>query len=158
MRVLITGAAGFIGHQLLEELAIQHPEWTLIAADIRPLDSRGLKANIEPVLLDMGRPAQVRACIGGWKPDAIVHLATVIRPPRGMSEAPKLATGDGAGLLDRIEQGVPFDVPATLLGAQDAQRAGQAAQKRAAGGQANAARDLDECNARRCNQGVRPLH
>lgn len=87
MRVLITGAAGFIGHQLLEELAIQHPEWTLIAADIRPLDNRGLKANIEPVLLDMGRPAQVRACIGGWKPDAIVHLATVIRPPRGMSEA-----------------------------------------------------------------------
>ncbi|MBL0952710.1 MAG: NAD-dependent epimerase/dehydratase family protein [Pseudomonas sp.] len=87
MRVLITGAAGFIGHQLLEELAIQHPEWTLIAADIRPLDSRGLKANIEPVLLDMGRPAQVRACIGGWKPDAIVHLATVIRPPHGMSEA-----------------------------------------------------------------------
>ncbi|WP_134676662.1 NAD-dependent epimerase/dehydratase family protein [Ectopseudomonas khazarica] len=87
MRVLITGAAGFIGHQLLEELAIQHPEWTLIAADIRPLDGRGLKANIEPVLLDMGRPAQVRACISGWQPDAIVHLATVIRPPRDMSEA-----------------------------------------------------------------------
>ena len=35
----------------------------------------------------MGRPAQVRACIAGWKPDAIVHLATVIRPPRDMSEA-----------------------------------------------------------------------
>lgn len=87
MRVLITGAAGFIGHQLLEELAIQHPGWTLIAADIRPLDNRGLRTNIEPVLLDMGRPAQVRACIGGWKPDAIVHLATVIRPPRDMSEA-----------------------------------------------------------------------
>lgn len=87
MRVLITGAAGFIGHQLLEELAIQHPEWTLIAADIRPLDGRGLKANTEPVLLDMGRPAQVRACISGWQPDAIVHLATVIRPPRDMSEA-----------------------------------------------------------------------
>ncbi|ATH79842.1 NAD-dependent epimerase/dehydratase family protein [Pseudomonas sp. KHPS1] len=87
MRVLITGAAGFIGHQLLDELAIQHPQWTLIAADIRALDSRGLKANVEPVLLDMGRPAQVRACIAGWKPDAIVHLATVIRPPRDMSEA-----------------------------------------------------------------------
>lgn len=87
MRVLITGAAGFIGHQLLEELAIQHPEWTLIAADIRPLDSRRLKANVEPVLMDMGRPAQVRACVSGWKPDAIVHLATVISPPRDMSEA-----------------------------------------------------------------------
>lgn len=87
MRVLITGAAGFIGRQLLDELAIQHPQWTLIAADIRPLDSRGLKPNVEPVLLDLAQPAQVRACVDGWKPDAIVHLATVIRPPRGMGEA-----------------------------------------------------------------------
>lgn len=87
MRVLITGAAGFVGHQLLDELAVQHPEWTLIAADIRALDRRGLKDNVEPVRLDMGRPAQVRACIGGWQPHAIVHLATVIRPPRDMSAA-----------------------------------------------------------------------
>src|SRR3990167_8159230 len=33
MRVLITGAAGYIGQQLLNQLAIQHPQWTLIAAD-----------------------------------------------------------------------------------------------------------------------------
>jgi UDP-glucose 4-epimerase len=103
MRVLITGAAGFIGHQLLDELAIQHPDWTLIAADIRPLDSRGLKANVEPVLLDMGRPAQVRACISGWKPDAIVHLATVIRPPRDMS-----AYGYAADNAEWIDEDQPL--------------------------------------------------
>lgn len=33
MRILITGAAGFISHQLLAELAIQHPQWTLIAGE-----------------------------------------------------------------------------------------------------------------------------
>ena len=37
MKVLITGAAGFIGSQLLEALAVQHPAWTLGASDIRPL-------------------------------------------------------------------------------------------------------------------------
>lgn len=87
MRVLITGAAGFIGHQLLNELAVQHPDWTLIAADIRALGSRGLKANIEPVVLDIANTEAVHSCISEWKPDAIVHLATVISPPRSMSAA-----------------------------------------------------------------------
>ncbi|RJG12637.1 SDR family oxidoreductase [Pseudomonas cavernicola] len=87
MRVLITGAAGFIGQQLLNELAMQHPRWTLIAADIRPLTAQGLKPNVEPVLLDISQPAEVRACVATWQPQAIVHLASVVTPPRGMSDA-----------------------------------------------------------------------
>ncbi|MDH4559676.1 NAD-dependent epimerase/dehydratase family protein [Pseudomonas sp. BN411] len=87
MRVLITGAAGFIGQQLLRDLALRHPDWTLVAADIRPLSHQGLKANIEPVSLDISLPREVATCVQRWKPDAIVHLASVVTPPRGMSEA-----------------------------------------------------------------------
>jgi len=87
MRVLITGAAGFIGQQLLNELASQQPKWTLIAADIRAQTVQGLKANVEPVLLDISEPSQVLDCVAAWKPDAIVHLASVVTPPRGMSDA-----------------------------------------------------------------------
>lgn len=87
MRVLITGAAGFIGQQLLNELAQQQPKWTLIAADIRPQTKQGLKANVEPVLLDISQHQQVLECVAAWKPDAIVHLASVVTPPRGMSDA-----------------------------------------------------------------------
>jgi UDP-glucose 4-epimerase len=86
MRVLITGAAGFIGQQLLNELAVQHPKWTLIAADIRPQTKQGLKMNVEPVLLDISQHNQVLECVAAWKPDAIVHLASVVTPPRGMSD------------------------------------------------------------------------
>ncbi|AYC30955.1 SDR family oxidoreductase [Pseudomonas cavernae] len=87
MRVLITGAAGFIGQQLLADLSAEHPDWTLIAADIRALGKQWLKPNLETVTLDISQPAQVRACIATWRPQAIVHLASVVTPPAGMSEA-----------------------------------------------------------------------
>lgn len=86
MRVLITGAAGFIGQQLLNQLAIQHPQWTLIAADIRPQSRQNLRLNIEPVLLDISQARAVHDCVAIWKPKAIVHLASVVTPPPGMGE------------------------------------------------------------------------
>lgn len=87
MRVLITGAAGFIGQQVLDQLAIQHPRWTLIAADIRPQHRHNLPPNVEPVLLDISQAGAVHDCVATWKPQAIVHLASVVTPPRGMGEA-----------------------------------------------------------------------
>ncbi|UTW06038.1 NAD-dependent epimerase/dehydratase family protein [Pseudomonas benzenivorans] len=87
MRVLITGAAGFIGRQVLSELAIQHPQWTLIAADVRPVTLQGLQLNVETVQLDISRPGEVRECVADYRPQAILHLAAVVNPPAAMGEA-----------------------------------------------------------------------
>ena len=109
MKVFITGAAGFIGSQLLEALAIQHPEWTLVASDIRPLNPRTLRPNVEAVQLDIGKRAAVLAAVAQHRPDAIVHLASVVTPPPGMSEAVLHAIdveGTRSILQAAVEQGV----------------------------------------------------
>ncbi len=114
MRVLITGAAGFIGQQLLNELASQQPKWTLIAADIRAQTLQGLKANVEPVLLDISEPSQVLDCVAAWKPDAIVHLASVVTPPRGMSDA-QLHAIDVGGTLAIVDAALANNVQQLIV-------------------------------------------
>ncbi|GLK87436.1 SDR family oxidoreductase [Pseudomonas turukhanskensis] len=114
MRVLITGAAGFIGQQLLNELAVQHPKWTLIAADIRPQTKQGLKMNVEPVLLDISQHKQVLECVAAWKPEAIVHLASVVTPPRGMSDA-QLHAIDVGGTRSIVEAALANNVQQLIV-------------------------------------------
>ena len=87
MRILITGAAGFIGQQLLADLAVQQPNWTLFAADIREIPANLLLGNVQPRLLDISQPEAVRKTVAECQPQAIVHLASVVSPPPGMSEA-----------------------------------------------------------------------
>lgn len=83
MRVLITGAAGFIGQQVLNDLAVQQPNWQLFAADIREIAARD---NVHPLHLDISNRNDVHKVVAQCRPDAIVHLASVVSPPPGMSE------------------------------------------------------------------------
>lgn len=87
MRVLITGAAGFLGQQLLADLAVQQPGWNLFAADIREIPANLRRDNVQPLHLDISQPAAVGKAVAACRPDAIVHLASVVSPPPGMSEA-----------------------------------------------------------------------
>lgn len=109
MRVLITGAAGHIGQNLLNELAVQHGDWTLVAADVRSLPTQHLRPNIEPVQLDIGHPRQVRECVRQWRPQAIVHLASVVNPPPQMS-ATRLHTIEVGGSRALFEAAVEHEV------------------------------------------------
>lgn len=87
MRILITGAAGFLGQQLLADLAVQQPGWSLFAADIREIPANLRRDNVQPLHLDISQPAAVGKAVAACRPDAIVHLASVVSPPPGMSEA-----------------------------------------------------------------------
>jgi UDP-glucose 4-epimerase len=51
------GASGVIGQQLIAALAVQYPDWSLIASDIRALAEQWLKPNVESLLLDISQPA-----------------------------------------------------------------------------------------------------
>ena len=81
MRILITGACGFIGQQLIADLAVQHPDWQLIAADVRPFATHWLKPNIDTLVLDVSQPSAVQQAVASYQPDAIVLLASAVATP-----------------------------------------------------------------------------
>lgn len=114
MRILITGAAGFIGQQLLADLAVQQPQWTLFAADIREIPANLQRGNVQPLLLDISQPAAVLKAVAECQPQAIVHLASVVSPPPGMSEA-TLHAIDVQGTRAIIQAAVAHDVQQLII-------------------------------------------
>lgn len=114
MRVLITGSAGFIGQQLVSQLSVQHPDWTIIAADIRPQSRNGLGMNVELLQLDISKSREVKVCIAAWKPQAIVHLASMVTPPRGMSDEQMQAI-DVGGTRTVVEAAVNESVEQLII-------------------------------------------
>ena len=76
MRVLVTGATGFIGRHVVAELRERGAE---VAALARPSsDTSGLDG-IEIALGDMTRPESLNGPIAGC--DAVIHLAALLKAP-----------------------------------------------------------------------------
>ena len=71
IRILVTGASGFVGRHLLPLLREEYPEAILLAAS-RKGDVPGTD---ETVPLDLLDPASMAALLRGRRPDVVVHLA-----------------------------------------------------------------------------------
>lgn len=103
-RILITGAAGAVGHALIAELAgLDHD---VIATDIRrPTDlPEGMR--YEPLDVTTDAPARV---IGAVRPEVVVHLASIVTPPKGSTRALEYAVdveGSRKVLSACIDEGV----------------------------------------------------
>lgn len=82
-RILITGGAGMVGHALTRAL----PRKDVIVTD---LDRLGLPEDVEFRRMDVtgGDPD---AIIGQERPDVVVHLASIVTPPPGMTRAQAFA-------------------------------------------------------------------
>ncbi len=83
-RVLITGAAGFIGRRVSQMLAQDHPEVFVLGTDLRepaelPPGQHFMRADIR----DQG----FGELIGTERINAIIHLASIVTPPPGMDRA-----------------------------------------------------------------------
>jgi UDP-glucose 4-epimerase len=100
-RILITGAAGMIGRALIEEMSGQQ----LIATD---LSAAGLPDGIPFRRMDVTCDDPERV-IGEVRPDVIVHLASIVTPPKGMGRVAAFAvdvTGTQHVLDAAIKHGV----------------------------------------------------
>lgn len=81
--VLITGASGYVGQKLVAALAAERGALrTIVAADVRP--PRALLPGVEYVTLDV-RSARLADVLATHEVDTVVHLATIVTPPKGMS-------------------------------------------------------------------------
>jgi len=80
--VLITGAAGYLGQETLQQLA-QHREKLrqLVATDIREVDWPQRTAGVEYVCADI-RSAEMPALFKKYDVDVVVHLAAIVTPGR----------------------------------------------------------------------------
>jgi len=76
-RILITGAAGGIGQALLAEMPAGHE---ILATDIRRPGRLPEGARYCPLDVRGDDPEKV---IGDWRPEVVVHLASIVTPPRG---------------------------------------------------------------------------
>ncbi|MCL6415320.1 SDR family oxidoreductase [Aestuariirhabdus sp. Z084] len=83
-RVLITGATGFIGTQLVRLMASQQPEWYLVATDVRPSDEVSKLAD-QFSIIDVRDQKALIALLQQERIDTLVHLASIVVPPTGMS-------------------------------------------------------------------------
>ena len=81
-RILITGAAGAVGQALLTELAGTGHE--VVATDIRRPPNLAPSVDWQPLDVTTDAPGRV---IGEARPDAVVHLASIVTPPKGSTRA-----------------------------------------------------------------------
>jgi len=81
MKILVTGAAGFIGSYLIPELVQRGEE--VVATDIVPLPPalEPLKDKISYVRADMGREADIYRLMTTSRPTHVIHLVSLLAGP-----------------------------------------------------------------------------
>ncbi len=85
MRILITGAGGFVGRHLSAHLAVAEPAATLIGTTLLPGET------VHPALhesrrIDLVDEKAVRALVADCRPDTIYHLAAQAFVPRSFDD------------------------------------------------------------------------
>ncbi len=79
MKVLVTGAGGFIGHFLLPAL-VERGHW-VVATDLRLPSDAVASERVSWHPLDVSRPEEVYRVMLGTRPEAVIHLVSWLAAP-----------------------------------------------------------------------------
>ena len=120
MRLLITGAAGFIGSNFVHLLRRERPDWSLTVLDL--LTYAGHAANLEPHLRqgsvdllvgDVADPEDVRQAIKGV--DALVHFAAESHVDRSILGSAAFVRTNVVGTHTLLEAVRRAEIPMVLV-------------------------------------------
>lgn len=125
MRVLITGAGGFVGNHLSEHLAHAQPQARLSGTTLFPTEQA--QASIEENhLLDLKAYADVRALLADCRPDAIYHLAAQAFVPRSFEDPWETLENNIRAQLNIIQACLELGLRPRILIASSAEIYGEA--------------------------------
>lgn len=92
MKIMITGGAGFIGSSLIKKIRKSQPRWEVLATDLKQIpkdlisDDKRNQKRFQSIILDICNRDEVLRATKDFKPYSIVHLASILNPPPGMTE------------------------------------------------------------------------
>ena len=120
MRILVTGAAGFIGSSLCEQLVLSKHEVTAVDnfSDYYDVSLKRLRVkellsplSLEVLNLDICDQSKVEKIIASSNPEVVIHLAAQAGVRLGVSESRKYVDSNLVGfsnvLISTIERKVP---------------------------------------------------
>lgn len=113
-RILVTGASGFVGRYLCEELARAMPGaplWGTSLSDERPAWAEDL--GVEWLLFDIREPEETRRALARVRPTAIIHMAALSHVPTANREPLEAWSVNANGTLNLLE-GIRAEVPDSI--------------------------------------------
>lgn len=76
--ILVTGASGFLGSNIIHALAEKHPEWNICGLDLRPPPSSVSKKIRQFIPGDITSAGSVQNAFVDYTPDLVVHTAGIV--------------------------------------------------------------------------------
>ena len=115
IKILITGASGFIGRNLSFYLCANNPNDEIIATDIVVNDIyQNVRSNLQFECMDILVPEQIRIVFNKHKPDIVVHLAAIASVSPEINEADIVSTNI-TGTINILHACVANDVKRFVL-------------------------------------------
>lgn len=121
-RILITGAAGFLGEATLDIVTRLESTEVVAALDLKPAHGPpGETRRFISVVRDIRSP--LNDLLESYQFDAVIHLAFILRPPRDETEARRVNVDATRALLESCEKAgvrqLIYLSSATVYGAHD---------------------------------------